>query len=104
MGQRLRASEAPPEDPDLIPDTHMVTQTLASVTPVPEDQTIYAITDCDVYLGGHFGYLWDQPKCKQQSSPVRDFLDWTIWGGKTCPKSWAFNIRRPTVNVGSAFW
>lgn len=42
MYQRLRASEAPSEDPDLIPDTHMVAQTMASVTPVPGDQTIYA--------------------------------------------------------------
>lgn len=46
-----------------------------------------AISDCDSSLGGHFGYLWDHPKCKHQSTPVRDFLDWTICGGKTCPKS-----------------
>lgn len=42
MGQRLRASEAPSEDPDLIPDTHMVAQTMVSVTPIRGDQTIYA--------------------------------------------------------------
>lgn len=63
-----------------------------------------AITDCNVSLGSHFGYLWDQLKCKQQSTPVRDFLDWNICGGKTCPKSWVFNIRRPIVNVGPTFW
>ena len=110
-GSEVKSIGSSSEDPDLIPDTHMVAQTMASVTPVPGDQTIYAqgthmhagktflnknknksenmclcfnaVTDCDVFLGGHFGYLWDQPNCKQQSTPVRDFPDRTICGGKT---------------------